>query len=171
MVGDARPAMEISRMTPHVEIAFDCLPLRSVTRFDVPLDAPDEFQQFCQRVKQATAKHGMHNTYYLHNARCVYHLTNDERIGVLNFKFEGTALTDPDDQKTKYCELQVELQSEACDWLTKSAAEWFRETVQHAVLVEFDRFIAAGDLARTIARMEKLRAESVAHGGFLGMGL
>jgi hypothetical protein len=37
--------------------------------------------------------------------------------------------------------------------------------------VEFDRFISAGDLARTIARMEKLRAECEARGGFLGMGL
>lgn len=158
-------------MTSHVEITFDCLPLRSVTRLDVPLDAPEEFQEFCHRVKRATAKHGMHNTYYLHNARCVYYLTNDERIGVLTFRFEGTALTDPDDRKIQGCDLQVELDSESCDWLTKPVAEWFHETVQRAVLVEFDRFIDAGDLARTIARMEKLRAESDAGGGFLGMGL
>jgi len=43
--------------------------------------------------------------------------------------------------------------------------------VTHAVRVEFDRYIQAGDLKRTIERMEKLRAESDAQGGFLGMGL
>ena len=48
---------------------------------------------------------------------------------------------------------------------------WLKETVGHAVRVEFDRYIHAGDLQRTIERLEKLRAESDAHGGFLGMGL
>ena len=49
--------------------------------------------------------------------------------------------------------------------------KWFAETVSRAVQVEFDRYIAAGDLEKTIERMEQVRAESDAHGGFLGMGL
>jgi hypothetical protein len=161
----------MKRMASRVDIAFDCLPLRSITRWDVPLDAPEELHAEYKRVKQAVAKHGLHNTYYVHNARCVYYLTNDERIGVLTFRFEGTLLTDPQDQQTRGADLTVELDSESCDWLTKSALEWFRETVSHAVRVEFDRYIQAGDLARTIARLEKLQAESNAGGGFLGMGL
>ena len=158
-------------MPPHVEITFDCLPLRSVTRVDVPLDAPDEFQEFCHRVKQALSKHGMYNTYYLHNATCVFYLTNDPLIGLLRFRFEGTVLTDPDDQKTRGCDLEMTLESESCDWLTKQAEQWFQETVQRAVLVEFDRYIAAGDLSRTVARMESFRAQWEAQGGCLGMGL
>ena len=66
--------------TPHmdrwVEIQFDCLPLRSVSRSDVPLDASPKLRDFCARLQQAHRKHGTHNTYYLHNARCIFHLTN-----------------------------------------------------------------------------------------------
>ena len=158
-------------MGSRVDIVFECLPLRSITRWDVPLDAAEEFQAFCHRVKQACDRHGLHNTYYLHNARCVYCLTNDERVGVLTFRFEGTALTDPLDERTLGCDLSVELESESCEWLTKAALEWFCDTVRRAVRVEFDRYIAAGDLARTVARLERLQAESNAAGGFLGMGL
>ena len=158
-------------MSDWVEIRFDCLPLRTVSRFDVPLDAEPEFQAFCQRVKQATAKHGLHNTYYLYNAKCVYHLTNDAKIGVLEFRVEGAVLTDPQDLHTKACDLAVDLADESCDWLTRQAVDWMRETVVRAVRVEFDRFIAAGDLARTVARLEKLQSELDARGGFVGMGL
>ena len=82
-------------MSHHVEITFDCLPLRSVTRFDVPIDASDELQARIERVKHAAEKHGLHNSYYLHNATCVHHLTNDPAQGMLEFHFEGTVLTDP----------------------------------------------------------------------------
>ena len=158
-------------MPSPIEIAFDCLPLRSIPRFDVPLDASAEFRALCQRIKQATEKHGLHNTYYLHNGRCRFQLTNDPQIGMLEFQFEGTVLTDPQDQKTLGADLQVELAGETCDWLTSPVVAWFRDTVRRAVLVEFDRYIAAGDLERTVARMEKLQAASDAQGGFLGMGI
>ena len=48
---------------------------------------------------------------------------------------------------------------------------WFRETVPRAVMVEFDRYIAVGDLKQTIERVEKIQAESDQHGGFVGMYL
>jgi hypothetical protein len=155
----------------YVEISFDCLPLRSVTRFDVPLDASPEFRARVERVKQATAKHGLHNTYYLHNARCVFHLTNNPQIGMLEFAFEGTVLTDGEDRKTLDCDLAGELVAETCDWLTETAVAWFRETIRQAVTVEFDRYIAAGDLQRTMERIKRLESESDARSGFLGMGL
>ena len=98
-------------------------------------------------------------------------LTNDEKIGLVSFRFEGTVLTDGDDLRTLNCDLEIELSGEVCDWLTAAAVAWLKETVGHAVRIEFDRYIHAGDLQRTIERLEKLRAESDARGGFLGMGL
>ena len=43
-------------MDQWVEIRFDCLPLRSVTRLDIPLDASPKYQAFCHRVKAAIEK-------------------------------------------------------------------------------------------------------------------
>ena len=83
----------------------------------------------------------------------------------------GTVLTDESDQKTLRCDLRVELARETCDWLTQPAASWLAETVTKAVEVEFDRYIAAGDLAQTIARIEQLRAQTDARGGYVGMYL
>ncbi len=158
-------------MSAPVEIAFDCLPLRSVTRLDVPLDASPEFEALFERIKRAIHQHGSHNSYYLHTAKCVFHLTNHEQVGMLEFRFEGTVLTDEEDSKTLRADLAVELRRETCDWLTEPVVHWFAETVTRAVIVEFDRFIAAGDLERTKARIERLRAESDEHGGYVGMGI
>lgn len=158
-------------MNRYLDITFDCLPLRSVGRFDIPIDASPEYRAQCERIKLAAEKHGLHNSYYLHNASCVFHLTNDQHFGMLEFGFEGTVLTDPDDQKTLRCDLEVQLRQETCDWLTEPIVAWFAETVSHAVRIEFDGYIAAGDLEQTIQRIERSQAESDAQGGFLGLGL
>ena len=158
-------------MGQYVEITFECYPLRSVSRLDAPLDAPEEYRALCHRVRDAMAKHGRLNTYYLCNAQCVFHLTNDEQIGLLLFGFEGTVLTDSNDTKTVGSDLMVTLEGEVCDWLTKPIVDWFAETVDRAVRVEFDRYIAAGDLAKTVERLERLRAECDARGGYIGFGL
>ena len=158
-------------MSHYVDITFDCLPLRSVSRFDIPLDAPPEYEALLARIRHAADKHGLHNSYYLYNARCVYHLTNDQDVGLLEFRFEGTMLTDPDDQHTRRCDLQVDLHRDTCDWITTPIVDWFAETTSRAVRIEFDRYISAGDLDRTIQRMEQLEAESDSQGGFVGMGL
>jgi len=155
----------------YVDITFDCLPLRSVGRFDIPIDASEEEQALCERIKLAAEKHGVHNTYYLHNARCIFHLTNDPQLGAVHLRFEGTVLTDQEDRHTLRCDLEAELAGETCEWLTQPVVDWFVETMHHAVRVEFDRYITAGDLGRTIERMEQLQAESDAQGGFVGMGL
>lgn len=159
-------------MSNSVDISFDCLPLRTVPRFDVPLDdAETEVVEFAKRVRRAVTKHGQFNSYYLYDAQCVFHLTNDEKIGMVAFRFEGTVLTDSGDLKALDADLEIELSGEVCDWLTAGAVAWLKETVSHAVRVEFDRYIQAGDLKRTIERLEKLRAESDERGGFVGMGL
>jgi hypothetical protein len=158
-------------MNRWVEIEFDCLPLRSVGRLDIPLDASPKYRQRCERIKSALERHGSHNTYYLYNAGCTFHLTNRENFGTLEFRFEGTAITDAADMRARHADLDVELVRETCDWLTAPVVEWFRQAVQHAVCVEFDRYIEAGDLAKTKERMDKLQAEIEKHGGHVGMYL
>ncbi len=158
-------------MNGHVDISFECLPLRSVSRFDVPIDASPEYEAWVHRVKRATEKHGRHNTYYLHDAECLFSLTNAPDVGTLRFRFEGTVLTDEDDQRTFSTDLEVELVQETCDWITEPIVRWFSETVSRAVQVEFDLYISSGSLEKTVKRIEKVRAESDAQGGFLGMGL
>jgi hypothetical protein len=158
-------------MTRFVDIAFDCLPLRSVGRLDIPLDASPKFRARCERIKAALEAHGSHNTYYLLNASCTYHLTNSDELGMLRFAFDGTVLTDASDQATVEAVLDVRLEHETCDWLTEPIVAWFRDTVRRSVMVEFDRYIAVGDLEQTVARVKRLQAESDEHGGFLGMYL
>jgi hypothetical protein len=158
-------------MTRYAEITFDCLPLRSVGRLDIPLDASPKFRARCERIKAAIETHGSHNSFYLYNAGCTYHLTNSEEVGMLQFRFDGTVLTDETDQKTVQAYLDVELVRETCDWLTEPIVRWFTETVPRSVMVEFDRYIAVGDLHQTIERLKKLQAETESRGGYVGMYL
>jgi hypothetical protein len=158
-------------MARSVDISFDCLPLRSIGRTDIPLDASPEFRARCERILQALARHGAHNAYYLYNAACAFHLSNQADFGMIEFRFEGTALTDESDQKTLLCDLHVELVRETCDWLTEPAVAWFTDTVPIVVRVEFDKYVAAGDLEQTVARIQKLQSETDQHGGFVGMYL
>src|SRR5690606_30157967 len=102
-------------MDRWVEITFDCLPLRSVTRLDIPIDASPGYRALCERIKDAIQTHGSHNTYYLYNAQCIYRLTNRPDYGMLQFRFEGTLMTDESDLKADRCDLSVELVRETCD--------------------------------------------------------
>ena len=158
-------------MKPPVEIAFDCVPLRSINRLDIPLDASPKFRARYERIQAAIQRHGRHNSYYLYNAHCRFQLTNDPNLGMLEFLFRGTVLTDSNDQRTEETHLEVELTQETCDWLSEPAVSFFHETVRRAVVIEFDRYIQAGDLAQTIKRLEKLQEQSDELGGYLGMFL
>ena len=154
-----------------VDITFDCVPLRSIGRLDIPLDASPRYRGLCESIKAALAKHGSHNSYYLHHASCTYHLANSQHIGMIQFQFEGTVLTDEEDLRCERRDLDVRLVRETCDWLIEPVVDWLTETVARSVAVEFDRYIAAGDLDRAKQRMEKIRAASDEAGGFLGMYL
>lgn len=158
-------------MSQNVDISFRCIPLRSVGRFDPPVDATDAQRALLRGIHKAATTHGAHNAYYLCEARCIFHLTNDETVGTVAFRFEGTMLTDPEDRQTIGSDLAIELDYEVCDWLTTAGIDFLRQTVDRAARVEFDRFIAAGDLQRTIERHQRLEAETGARGGYLGMGL
>lgn len=154
-----------------VEIEFDCLPLRSLARTDAPVDASPKLAAKMLRVKQALEKHGAHNSYYLHNAACVFHLTNDSRQGMMRYAFEGTIFTDEQDLEARNCDLAVELDRETCSWLNQAIVDWLAETVQRAVLVEFNRYIQAGDLTRTLDRIEEIQKAAEDSGGYVGMYL
>jgi hypothetical protein len=158
-------------MEPWVDIRFRCVPLRAITRWTPAVDATDEAVALFRRLREAVQKHGQHNSYYLHDGQCVFHLTNHEQIGLLEFQFEGTVLTDADDVKTLHSDLQVELVGEVCPWLVAPVSQWFAETVREAVKVEFDRFIQAGDLEKTRQRLEICQTLCDAQGGYLGIGL
>ncbi len=158
-------------MANWVEITFDCLPMRSVSRLDAPLDASPKLASKLLRLKQAIETHGTHNTYYLHNANCGFHLTNNPEIGSISFRFEGTVFTDANDLKAIRTELDVALQNETCNWLNQGVVKWLSESVHRAVVVEFDRYIAAGDLEKTRERLAKIEQSLDASQGFVGMYL
>jgi hypothetical protein len=158
-------------MNRWVEISFDCLPLRSVTRLDIPLDASPAFQRRCEAIKLAMERHGTHNAYYVYNAQCEFHLTNSAELGSLSYRFSGTLLTNADDTVAESADLDIELVKETCGWLTEPVVKWFESSVREAVIVEFNRYIDAGDLAQTKARMEKVQQELEKSGGYLGMYL
>jgi len=154
-----------------VHISFECLPLRTLGRLDIPLDASPDFRDRCERIKNAIEKHGQLNAYFLHDGSCEFRLTNHETLGLLRFEFSGTVLTDTADLKTRQVDLDIRLASETCDWLTRNVATWFEETVRRAVAHEFDLFVATGDLSKAKQRIEELQRESDSSGGFLGMNL
>ena len=156
---------------PPVAISFECTPLRSVPRLDIPIDASPAYRQRLERMQRAVARHGTRNAYYLLDGTCTFRFTNDPGSGWARFAFEGTALTDDVDSKTIGSDLEITLDLETCDWLTQPAVEWLRLSVKHAVEAEFDRYIAAGDLAKARERLAREQARSDEAGGYLGMNL
>jgi hypothetical protein len=155
----------------YVDIAFDSIPLRSIGRLDIPLDASEEFRARGERIAAAIARHGVENTYYLANAHCAFHLANSEVTGLVRFGFEGTIRTDSGDARSEEVDLTITLTASTCDWLTDSVAAWFEESVRRAVAIEFDRYITSGELAQHVERMEDQVARQIAQNAFLGMHL
>ncbi len=158
-------------MDRWVEITFDCLPLRNAMQLRIPEEASPKLEEKILRIHRALEVHGMHNSYYLHNASCVFHLTNDLSLGMVKYRFEGTLFTDSSDSKSIRSDLVVELAEENCSWLNQSIVDWLSETVRRAVLVEFDRYIAAGDLQKVRERLAALEKSVEESGGFIGMYL
>jgi hypothetical protein len=158
-------------MLQAAEILFDCLPLRSVGRLDVPLDASDGYRARFLRLKEALSAHGTENAYFLYNAHCVFRLANSDVDGMLRFEFEGTAVADLSDAKTEKVDLEVRTAGGTCGDLPEPVEAWFHQTVRRAVAIEFDRFILEGDLANRIEQIEKMKADSDVADCFLGMHL
>jgi hypothetical protein len=163
--------MSAPESQPAVAITFDCTPLRGMPRLDIPLDASPVFRARLERMQRAVAKHGTRNAYYLTNAGCTFRFTNDPASGWVQFTLEGTVLTDELDRKTVGSDLDIRLEKETCDWLTQPAVQWLALSAKHAVEVEFDRYITAGDLSRALERLTREQAAIDAGGGFVGMNL
>jgi hypothetical protein len=157
-------------MDSAVDIAFDCLPLRSVGRVDVPLDASPAFRARCEHLQQAIATHGVENAYFLYNTRCVFRLANSDVHNMLRFTFEGTVKTDRGDCQATGADLRIVLAAETCADMSPEVRQWFGRVVERAVLIEFDRFIAAGQLADRLAQVGQI--ESIGNlPGFAGMNV
>jgi hypothetical protein len=157
-------------MEPLVDIAFDCLPLRSVGRLDVPLDASPVYQSRYENLVAALEKYGPERTYFLYDARCVFHLANSEVENMLRFEFEGIVRTDASDLLTESADLRVTLTSDTCGGVPHEVLTWFQARVEKAVAIEFDRFIAAGQLnqrSTSLGQVERLSDLA----GFSGMNL
>lgn len=157
-------------MEPSVEITFQCLPLRSVGRLDAPLDASPVYRTRYQRLSAALEKYGPERTYFLYDARCVFRLANSEIEGMIRFEFEGLVRTDLSDLLTESVELDVSLASETCGGVPDDVLPWLTERVNHAVAIEFDRFIAAGQLSQRTTDLGQVGLLSEV-AGFSGMNL
>lgn len=153
-----------------VDIAFDCLPLRSVGRLDVPIDASSVYRARQERLQTALETYGAQNTYFLYNARCILRFANSEVEGMARFQFEGILRTDAGDTLTEFIDLDMRLVGETCDGIPDEVVAWLEHRVQKAVAIEFDRFIAAGNLTACtdqIGQLEKLSDL----GSFVGMNV
>lgn len=122
-------------------------------------------------MQRAVAAHGTRNAYYMSDGACTFRFTNDAATGWVRFSFAGTVLTDDADLHTIGSDLDIAIDVETCDWLTQPAVEWLAVSVKHAVETEFDRYIAAGDLAKARERIALEQAKIDESGGYLGMNL
>ena len=94
-----------------------------------------------------------------------------ERIVTERLRLVLVTPEDAADMRATSADLEVELTRETCDWLTAPIVAWFEQAVQHAVCVEFERYIEAGDLAKTKERIDLLQRELEQTGGHVGMYL
>ncbi len=156
--------------TPRIEIAFDCLPLRSVGRVDAPLDASDAFRRRAEKIKGALAEFGAERTYFLYNGHCVFRFANSDIDGTCRFEFEGVVRTDAGDRKFHDAMIDSHLASDTCEGVPDAVQAWLAARVEQAVGIEFDRFIAAGQLAERAGALGA--ATNLADiGGLSGMGV
>jgi hypothetical protein len=157
-------------MQPVVDIAFDCLPLRSIARVDIPIDASPPLRARSERLRQALNSHSGENAYFLYNTRCTYRLANSDIENMLRFSFDGTVLTDRSDLKADRADVNIVLTAETCGGVPRAALDWLRGIIQRAVLIEFDRFIEDGQLAERIRQLGRI--DSITDvAGFAGMNV
>ena len=132
----------------------------------MPLDASGVYRIRYERLREALESHGAERTYYLYDAHCVFRLANSEIEGMVRFDFEGLLHTDAGDARTESAELDVRLASETCGGVPAEVEAWLKARVEKAVAIEFDRFIAAGQLANRTDELGQLERLSDL-GGFL----
>ena len=110
-------------MHPVVDISFDCLPLRSIGRVDIPIDASPQFRARSERLQLALKTYSNENAYFLYNTNCVYRLANSDIDNMVRFSFGGTVLTDRSDCKAERADLTIALTSETCNGVPPAVRE------------------------------------------------
>ncbi len=143
-------------MEGSVDISFACLPLRSVGRLDVPMDASGIYRIRYERLRSTIEEYGLDRTYYLYDAHCTFRLANSEIEGMLRFNFEGIVRTDAGDAITEEVKLETELVSETCGGVPEEVQQWLHTRIERAVALEFDRFISAGQLGNRTEELGQL---------------
>ena len=130
------------------------------------MDASGIYRIRYERLREALRSHSAQRTYYLYDAHCVFRLANSEIEGMIRFDFEGIVLTDAGDVLTDHVELDVKLASETCDGIPAEVEAWLKQRLEKVVAIEFDRFIAAGQLSSRTTELGQLECLSD-FGGFL----
>ena len=143
-------------MDGAVDVSFACLPLRSIGRLDVPMDASGVYRIRYERLRAAIDQYGLERTYYLYDAHCTFRLANSEIEGMVRFNFEGIVRTDAGDAITEAVMLETELVSETCGGISDEVQAWLHTRVERAVSIEFDRFISAGQLGNRTEELGQL---------------
>lgn len=155
-------------MDPVVDIAFNCLPLRSIARVDIPIDASSDFRARSERLQQAIKSHASENAYFLYNTRCTYRLANSDIDNMLRFSFDGAVITDRSDGKADRADLDIVLTAETCGGVPPAVLDWLSDMINRAVIIEFDRFISEGQLAARVTELGSVDS-IVDVAGFAGM--
>ncbi len=120
-------------------------------------------------MKAAITAWGPDRSYFLYNARCIFRFANSEVEGICRFEFEGAVRTDAGDRKCEETMLDVRLVSETCGGIPHEMEAWLADRVRQAVVIEYDRFIAAqlsampeaGDAPTTMDEISTLRGMGV----------
>jgi hypothetical protein len=89
---------------------------------------------------------------------------------MLRLSFDGTVLTDRSDCQAQSTDLCVKLVADTCGGVPAAVLAWLQTVVERAVLVEFDRFISAGQLAARVAQLGAIENVS-AVADFSGMNV
>ena len=80
---------------------------------------------------------------------------------MLRFSFTGTVLTDISDCRADRADLAIELAADTTGGsMPSEVLAWFRQVVERTVLIEFDRFISAGQLAQRVTQLGLLKSLS-----------
>lgn len=147
------------------------MPLRTICRWDIPLDASPRFRARCERIKRARDKYGAHRTYFLDHGNCRLRLSNHPNEGAIDFIFFGPVVTDDADRRTIAADLSIDVRSESLVWINDGVLTWLKDTVSRAVMLEFDRYIACGNAHHLQRRCLLPDLEWEYYGGFVGMGI
>ena len=120
------------------------------------MDASGVYRIRYERLRAAIDEFGTERCYYLYDAHCSFHFANSEVEGMVRFNFEGIVRTDAGDALSDEVDLETELSSETCGGVPPEVQVWLADRVEQAVAIEFNRYVAAGQLGSRSAEIGQL---------------